>query len=126
MKQSKDDKVVVIGGGITLAEAVKAHDQLAQEGVHIAVIDLFSVRPIDRETILSQAKRVGGRVITVEDHYEPGGIGEAVSSALSDEEGIKIHRLFVKELPRSGEPYALLDRYGISAKHIANAVKNFN
>jgi len=126
VKQSPNDKVLVVGGGVTTSEALKAHEQLAKEGVHVAVIDLFSVQPIDRETILSHAKRVGGRVVTVEDHYEAGGIGEAVSSALSDQDGIKIHRLFVKELPRSGAPDALLDRYGISAKHIVNAVKNFN
>jgi len=126
VKQSKDDKIVIVGGGVTLSEAIKAHDELAKEGVHVAVIDLFSIQPIDRETLLAQAKRVGGRVITVEDHYESGGIGEAVSGALADQEGIRIHRLFVKEVPRSGTPDALLDRYGISAKHIVNAVKNFN
>jgi transketolase len=125
VKQSPNDKVVVVAGGVTLSEAIKAHDALAKEGVHVTVIDVFSVQPLDRDTILAHAKRVGGRVVTVEDHYGPGGIGEAVSGALSDQDGIKVHRLFVKELPRSGEPDALLDRYGISAKHIANAVKNF-
>jgi transketolase len=125
VKQSPKDKVVVVGGGITLSEAVKAYEELAKEGISITVIDLFSVQPIDRETLLTYAKRVG-RVVTVEDHYEPGGIGEAVSAALADQDGIKIHRLFVKELPRSGEPYALLDRFGISAKAIISAVKNFH
>jgi len=125
VKQSKEDKIVIVAGGVTLNESVKAQEQLAKEGVHVAVIDLFSIQPIDRDTLVTQAKRVGGRVITVEDHYEPGGIGEAVSGALADEEGIRVHRLFVKEVPRSGAPDALLDRYGISSKHIVNAVKNF-
>jgi len=126
VKQSSNDKAVVIGGGITLAEAVKAHDQLAKEGVHITVIDLFSVQPLDRDTIVAAAKKAGGKIVTVEDHYQPGGIGEAVSAAVADVDGIKVHRLFVKEVPRSGAPDALLDRYGISAKHIVNAVKNFH
>jgi len=125
VKQSPNDKVVVVGGGVTLSETLKAYEELAKEGVHITVIDLFSIQPIDRETLVAHAKRVG-RVVTVEDHYEPGGIGEAVSSALADQDGVKIHRLFVKELPRSGAPDALLDRFGISAKHIVNAVKTFH
>lgn len=72
VKQSPDDKVVIVAGGVTCSEALKAHEQLAKEGVHVAVVDIFSVQPIDREALVAQAKRVGGRVLTVEDHYEPG------------------------------------------------------
>ncbi|KAI6181377.1 Transket-pyr domain-containing protein [Aphelenchoides besseyi] len=125
VRQSQNDRVLVIGAGVTLAEAIKAHDQLNREGVHIAVLDIFSVQPIDRDTILAHAQRCGGRVLTVEDHYQAGGIGEAVSAALSDQSNIQIRRIFVQELPRSGAPDALLDRYGLSAKHIAEAVKKF-
>jgi transketolase len=117
---------VIVAGGVTLSEAIKAHELLEKEGINVSVIDIFSVQPIDRKTLLEQAKKAGGRVITVEDHYEAGGIGEAVSSALADQSDIRIHRLFVKELPRSGTPDGLLDKYGISAKHIVSAVKNFN
>jgi len=126
VKQSPKDQCVVIGGGITLAEAVKAHDQLAKEGIAITVVDVFSVQPLDVDTIVAAAKKAGGKVVTVEDHYQPGGIGEAVSAAVADVDGVSVHRLFVKEVPRSGAPDALLDKYGISAKHIANAVKNFH
>lgn len=83
------------------------------------------MKPIDTETILKHAKRVGGRILTVEEHYQAGGIGEAVSSAVSDD-NVRVHSLFVKELPRSGPPDALLDMYGLSARHIVNAVKNFH
>ncbi|KAI6198193.1 Transket-pyr domain-containing protein [Aphelenchoides besseyi] len=125
VRQSQNDRLLVIGAGVTLAEAIKAHDQLNREGVHVAVLDIFSVQPIDRDTILAHAQRCGGRVLTVEDHYQAGGIGEAVSAALSDQTNIQIRRIFVQELPRSGAPDALLDRYGLSAKHIAEAVKKF-
>jgi transketolase len=72
VKQSANDKVLIVAGGVTLDEAIKAHDALAKEGVNVAVVDIFSVKPVDRETLLAQAKRVGGRVVTVEDHYESG------------------------------------------------------
>jgi transketolase len=63
---------VVIGAGVTLHEALKAHDELAKEDIHVSVIDLFSVKPLDASTLLAEAKRVGGRIITVEDHYQAG------------------------------------------------------
>jgi transketolase len=127
VKQSANDKVLIVAGGVTLDEALKAYEQLAKEGVSVAVVDIFSVKPIDRDTLVTQAKRVGGRVITVEDHYESGnfcvlkvsyltflgGIGEAVSGALADQADVRVHRLFVKELPRSGTPAGLLDLYGM-------------
>lgn len=74
MKQSANDKIVIVAGGVTLDESLKAYDALAKEGIHVAVVDIFSIKPIDRETLSTQAKRVGGRVITVEDHYESGNL----------------------------------------------------
>lgn len=117
---------MVIGAGVTLHEALKAQKQLEDEDLHVSVIDLFSVKPLDTSTLLQEAQRVKGRVVVVEDHYEAGGIGEAISAALSEYPGISIRRLCVQELPRSGDPDALMERFGISSKHIIKAVKNFS
>ena len=125
VRESPKDSVLLIGAGVTLYECMKAHDLLSSEGVQVAVIDLFSVKPIDTETLAKHAQRVGGKVLTVEDHYQAGGVGEAVAMALGDLASVRVRSLFVKELPRSGPPEALMDLYGISAKHIVNAVKNF-
>lgn len=133
--------MLLVGAGVTLYECIKAHDLLASENVHVGVIDLFSVKPIDAATLAKQAQRVGGKVLTVEDHYGAGGIGEAVCSALADQPGVRVRSLCVKggfgdsspifhlnsilELPRSGTPDGLMDLYGISAKCIVKEAKNF-
>ena len=81
------------------------------------------MKPIDKELLIENAKATGGKVLTVEDHYSEGGIGEAVLSAVSEETNIKVKMLAVKEVPRSGSPNALLDKYGISRNKIADAVR---
>jgi transketolase len=126
LKESPDDRVVLIGAGVTLYECLKAQEKLSHGGINAAVIDLFSIKPIDIELLTKHAKRVGGKVLTVEDHYQAGGIGEAVSGALADLPDVRVRSLYVKELPHSGTPEALLEHYGISANHIINAVKDFN
>jgi transketolase len=83
---------------------------------------LYSLAPIDAATLVAAAKATKGVVITVEDHYPAGGIGDAVSEAIAPA-GFVVKRLAVRELPRSGQPNELLDRYGISAQHIVKAVK---
>ncbi|XP_036387583.1 transketolase-like protein 2 [Megalops cyprinoides] len=123
VRHSGSDKVTVIGAGVTLHEALKAADQLAMEGVNIRVIDPFTIKPLDAATIVSNARATGGRVITVEDHYKEGGLGEAVCAAVAEEPGIVVHRLAVTRVPQSGKPQELLDLYGISAKSIAAAVR---
>uniref|UniRef100_A0A673XDI5 Transketolase n=1 Tax=Salmo trutta TaxID=8032 RepID=A0A673XDI5_SALTR len=123
VRQSDSDKVTVIGAGVTLHEALAAADQLASEGVNIRVIDPFTIKPLDAATIVSSARVTGGRIITVEDHYREGGLGEAVLSAVGEEPGIVVTRLAVNRIPRSGKPQELLDLYGISAKHIVNTVR---
>jgi transketolase len=122
-RQSPSDKVVIIGAGVTFYEAIKAADSLAAEGINCTLIDPFTIKPIDGATILAQATRVGGRVVVVEDHYAEGGIGEAVSAALSEAPGIRIRRLAVTGLPRSGPGDALLQMFGISGNHVIRAVK---
>ena len=121
LRRSDDDVATVIGGGITVFEALKAYDTLKQQGVAIRVIDLYSLQPVDAATLVACARETKGRVITVEDHYPAGGIGDAVASAIAPA-GFTVRRLAVSEIPRSGTPEELPDVYGISARHIVAAV----
>lgn len=123
LKQSDKDAVTVVGAGVTLIEALKAHKALTAEGIGIRVIDLYCLQPIDRDGLVAAGKATGGRIITVEDHYAHGGIGDAVSEAVWDQ-GFRVKRLAVREIPRSGPPDVLLDKYGISARAIVEAVKS--
>ena len=124
LKQSKDDKALVLGAGVTLFEALKAHEQLAKEGISIAVIDLYSIKPLDVQTIISVARACKNRIITIEDHYPAGGIGEAVAAAVSTE-NIEVYQLAVTHLPRSGQTEELLADAGINAEAIIKRVKQF-
>ena len=122
LRASPDDAAAVVAAGVTLFEALRAHDALAVEGIPLRVIDAYSVQPVDRRTLLAAARRTGGRLITVEDHYAAGGLGDAVSDALAAD-GVVVERLAVREVPRSGRPDELLERFGISASCIAAAVR---
>jgi transketolase len=122
LRSSAADVATVIGAGITVIEALKAYDQLKAEGIAIRVIDAYSVQPIDAAGITAAAKATGGAVITVEDHYSAGGIGDAVAEAIAPA-GFVVRRLAVREVPRSGQPDELIDRFGLSARHIVNAVR---
>jgi len=122
VRQGANDKAVVVGAGVTLFEALKAYDTLKAQGIDIRVIDLYSLRPVDAKTLTEAGRASGGVFITVEDHYATGGIGDAVAEAVAPA-GFTVRRLAVGEIPRSGQPDELLDRYGISAKHIVEAVK---
>ncbi|XP_024079276.1 transketolase-like protein 2 [Terrapene carolina triunguis] len=124
VRKSDADRVTVIGAGVTLHEALAAADELAKQGTHIRVIDLFTIKPLDAATIVASARATGGRIITVEDHYREGGIGEAVAAAVSGEPGMVLQSLAVSGVPRSGKPAELLDLFGISAKSILAAVKS--
>ncbi|MBV9147055.1 MAG: transketolase [Acidobacteria bacterium] len=121
LRQGKDDAVTVVGAGVTLNEALKACDQLKKQGVSIRVIDLFSVRPVDAATLLAAARATNNTIITVEDHYEAGGVGDAVSEAVGPE-GVKVYRLAVREVPHSGKPEELLAKYKIDAQAIVELV----
>ncbi|XP_012589925.1 PREDICTED: transketolase-like protein 1 [Condylura cristata] len=123
VRHGVDDQVTVIGAGLTVHEALAAAKELFKQGISIRVIDLFTVKPLDVATIVSSARATGGRIITVEDHYPEGGIGEAVSTAVSMEPDILVHQLAVPGVPRSGKSSELLDMYGISARHIIVAVR---
>ena len=123
LRKSDKDKALVVAGGITVFEALAAYDQLSKEGISVRVIDLFSVQPIDRDELIASARAVGGVVITVEDHYEHGGLGDAVLSALA-QEPIQAYKLAVREIAHSGKAKELIEKFGISAGHIVNAVKS--
>lgn len=123
VKSSPKDQILVVGAGVTLYEALKAADELSKVGVNVRVIDPFTIKPLDAQLIVKNAKEVGGRIVTVEDHYPEGGLGEAVTSAVALERDIVVKKLAVAEVPRSGPSNALLDKYGISAKKIVAAIQ---
>ncbi|HEV8209706.1 MAG TPA: transketolase [Vicinamibacterales bacterium] len=122
LRESAADVATVIGAGITVFEALKAYDQLKAAGTAIRVIDLYSLQPIDKAGLVAAGRATGGRLITVEDHYAAGGVGDAVAEAVADA-GFTVRRLAVREIPRSGKPEELVERFGISAKHIVETVK---
>jgi len=117
------DKVTVVGAGVTLFEALKAADTLKAEGINITVIDAYSIKPLGKDVILAAAKKTGNTVITVEDHYAEGGLGDAVAGELSSE-GIKVHKLAVVGIPRSGHAAELMAAFGIDAAAIVKKVKS--
>ncbi len=121
LRKADGDAVTVVAAGITVHEALKAADSLKKEGLGLRIIDAYSVKPLDEGTLLREAKATGGRVVVVEDHYAGGGLGDAVAQALAGQ--AKVRHLCIRELPRSGKPDELLERYGISASHIARAAK---
>ncbi|XP_021357736.1 transketolase-like isoform X1 [Mizuhopecten yessoensis] len=123
VRQSDKDQVTVIGCCVTLHEALKAADKLEIDGVNIRVIDPFTIKPLDEMTILNNARATGGRIITVEDHYAWGGLGDAVCAAVAPFKDIEVHKLAVKEIPRSGPSAELLEKYGISANCIVKEVQ---
>ena len=120
LRQSDRDVVTIVAAGVTVHEALKAHEALSASGIAIRVIDAYCVQPIDRDGLVAAGKATGGRVITVEDHYAQGGLGDAVAEAVWDQ-GFRVRRLAVREIPRSGEPAELLDRYGISSRAIVRS-----
>ena len=121
LRTGEGDAAAVIAAGITVFEALKAAEALGAMGLPVRVIDAYSVKPLDEVSIRSAVAGAGGKAVVVEDHFEAGGLGEAVASALAGT--ALLRHLCVRELPRSGPPAALLDKYGIDAAHIVAAVK---
>lgn len=125
LRVSDRDLFTVIGAGITLHEALKAYEELKSRGIYIRVIDLYSVKPLNTE-ILKKALTETKAIITVEDHYPAGGIGEAVKSEVGSE---RVFSLACSKIPKSGKPEELLDYEEISAKAIVatvNKLMNFS
>ena len=124
LRSADDDEVALIGAGITVHEALKAADLLAEDGVSARVIDLYSIKPLDSETLLAAVEATQGRLVTVEDHWPEGGLGDAVRAALADtEDPPRVVSLAVQGMPSSGKPEELLSRAGIDAEHIAAAAR---
>lgn len=124
LRSSADDAITLIGAGITLHECLAAADELAESGVSARVIDLYSVKPIDAEAVLAAAADTG-IVVTVEDHWPEGGIGETVAGVLAESDvGARLVRLAVSGRPGSGQPAELLAAAGIDAAHIVSAAQS--
>ncbi len=121
VQSSDKDAVTVVASGITLHEALKAYHELKRQGIFIRVIDLYSIKPIDTET-LHQAAEETKAIITVEDHYPEGGLGEAVTACLAGQDVI-VHILAVQKMPRSGKPAELLAMEEIDADAIIKKIK---
>jgi len=122
VRQSQQDKVCIIGAGVTLHQALEAYAQLQECGIAVTVIDLYCIQPLDAVTIIQAANAAGDKLITVEDHYLQGGLGEAVVYALRNT-AIIIQCLAVTQLPRSGSPERLMAWAEIDAAAIVKKVK---
>ena len=120
LRKSDNDRLTVITAGITLHEALAAYEELAGENTIIRVIDLYSIKPIDEKIILAAARETKA-VLTVEDHYAEGGIGETVKTVLSTS-SVPVYSLAVRKMPKSGKPQELLDYEEISRKAIVAKV----
>ncbi len=123
LRGGDSDDVVLIGAGVTLHNCLAAADRLIGEGLRVGVIDLYSVKPIDRRALIDAARAADGRVIIVEDHYPEGGLGEAVLDALAGEPLRPVH-LAVRGLPTSGTPAELMDAAGIGMPAIVDAARS--
>ena len=121
LKSSESDRATLVAAGVTLHEALKAYQELIDGELPVRVIDLYSIKPVDRDT-LQRAARETGLLITVEDHYSEGGLGDAVLSALADSP-CHLHKLAVSGLPRSGKPAELMEAFSISATAISRTVR---
>jgi transketolase len=124
LRSSEDDDVAIVAAGITVHEALEAADALANDGIAARVIDLYSIKPLDRATLHAAAEATQGRLVTVEDHWPEGGLGEAVLATFADaEERPLVTVLAVRAMPSSGKPDELLAAAGIDAEHIAAAAR---
>src|SRR5204863_5112203 len=119
IRSSDDDDVTIVGAGVTVHEALKAADALEEDGIAARVIDAYSIKPIDAQTLQAAAEATG-RIVTVEDHFPEGRLGDAVLAALAENgERAGVVKLAVTDMPHSGKPEELLSAYGIDAEHIA-------
>ena len=123
LRSSPKDRVTIVAAGVTVAEALKAHEALGKDGIAARVIDLYSVKPVDEATLRKAAEETRG-IVTVEDHSAVGGIGDAVAAAVAGRTRVEI--LGVRDIPRSGKPEELMKAYGISAESIVEAARRLS
>ena len=120
VRSSSSDQLTIVACGVALIEALKAADELKKKNVNVRVIDAYSIKPIDEKTLKKAAQETRA-IITVEDHYPEGGLGDAVLNALAGDK-VEVHKLAVSKMPMSGKPAELLDYEGISEKAIVKKV----
>jgi transketolase len=120
LRSSAKDRVTIVAAGVTVPEALKAHEALAKDGIAARVIDLYSVKPVDEATLRKAAEETRG-IVTVEDHSASGGIGDAVAAAVAGRTRMEV--LGVRDIPRSGKPEELMKAYGITADAIVAAAR---
>jgi transketolase len=126
LRSSDRDEVTIVACGVTVPEAEEAADALSSDGIAVRVIDCYSVKPIDAETLGRAAAETGG-IVTVEDHWPEGGLGDAVLGALADAaERPQVIKLAVRDMPGSGKPDELMHAAGIDADAIVGAVRSLN
>ena len=125
LRQSAKDVALIVAAGITVHEALKAYEQLKSENITVRVVDLYCVKPIEGPQLAAHLKACNNSLVTVEDHYPEGGLGEAVVSALAEvgASPARFRKLAVNGLPHSGKSDELIDAFGISARHIIEAVR---
>lgn len=121
LKSNKADVAVIVAAGITVHEALQAYEELKKEYILVRVIDLYSIKPLDVAALVIAAHETGA-VITVEDHFAEGGLGEAVMSALA-EINVPVYPLAVRKMPHSGKPAELLEYEEISASAIVKRTR---
>jgi transketolase len=126
VRSSDEDQVTVVAAGITVHNAIEACERLQEEDTNVRLIDAYSVKPIDAETLRLAAQATGHKLVVVEDHWPEGGLGEAVLSALAEDrtEELDFRHLAVRTIPGSGSSAELMDAAGISANHITDAVRS--
>ena len=122
LRKSDNDQVLVVAAGVTLHEALKAADKLAEAGVNIRVMDPFTIKPLDEEAIIKNARECGGKIVAVEDHFPEGGLCGAVAKVAARHCDIMLRSLSINEMPTSGPPRLLIEKYAIGANSIVNAV----
>jgi transketolase len=123
VRSSANDRLTIVAAGVTLHEALAAYEALKATGIVVRIIDAYSVKPIDAEGIRTAARQTNSTVLVVEDHYYDGGLGDAVLNAVAAHD-VRVHKMAVTDVPRSGKPEELLDAYGISARRIVEKVKS--
>jgi len=122
LKESKKDKGVIIGAGITLHESLEAHKNLMKKNFNVAVVDLYCIKPFNSKKLIDFIKKHGNKIVISEDHYQEGGIGEMLAEELENT-NIKIKHLYVSEIPHSGTKEELLKKYKIDSSAIVKGVE---
>ena len=114
----------IFATGVEVQEAIKAKNELVKDGINIRVVDVHTIKPIDKETIIKCAKETG-KIITIEDHSIIGGLGSSICEVLSEEHPVKVIRMGVNDtFGGSGKWHELLEKYHLTATDIIEKVKN--